>query len=548
MRSPHRLRPPILAFLVAALVGAGPAPARPVAGDDVEADADTDGDGLADFQEIHKYRTDPGRRDTAGKGSADGDPRQRREFAYSVRAVVRVMPPYNLAALNDDYQDVRVLAETKDWAELEIVAYPLNTNAQAIVANPNWKADDAGMRDFLAPGVTTNWDEAMRGRLRAELARDGIDPDGLTDREVVERVSRWFYGRSAFRNMFGTFFVHFPGGQPAVVPGLEEAFRRNKGDAGWTDAEQFARELLGREMFERKSYGTCTSAAVAQATVLRALGIPTRIILAIPLADGSDPAQVAMVETGLTHHQVRADALAGLAAAGDSFASHTFLEVFVGRRWRRLNYGRLGQNVLDPQFFGLMLHVHTFLDLSDAGLAPTWGARYALGRRDETFRHSNPYRTMAIDDHFGASAEVPNPPAREHKRLTIGKLYWADAEDAPDLVRGPRPGVAAGTGRLVAHAEEWLDDAGDYLQYKPFLRRADGRFVLRAEGQPDVRCAYAGAFFTQASRGLREFAIDVPPEEFAKMARGVAYTLHPADATRGEYRWEIRDGLGLRRD
>ena len=85
------------------------------------ADQDTDGDGLSDFQEIHKYRTDPTRKDTAGIGVSDGEWQQRREFTYSVRAKTRVMPPYNLKALNDDYQDVRVRKETKDFVELEVV-------------------------------------------------------------------------------------------------------------------------------------------------------------------------------------------------------------------------------------------------------------------------------------------------------------------------------------------------------------------------------------------------------------------------------------------
>src|SRR5262245_25047735 len=75
-------------------------------------DADSDGDGLSDYHEVHKYRTDPKKKDTAGKGIPDGDRRQRREFTYSVRAVIRVMPPYNLAALDDDYQDVRLIRET----------------------------------------------------------------------------------------------------------------------------------------------------------------------------------------------------------------------------------------------------------------------------------------------------------------------------------------------------------------------------------------------------------------------------------------------------
>lgn len=36
------------------------------------ADVDTDGDGLSDFQEIHKYFTNPHKKDTARKGIADG--------------------------------------------------------------------------------------------------------------------------------------------------------------------------------------------------------------------------------------------------------------------------------------------------------------------------------------------------------------------------------------------------------------------------------------------------------------------------------------------
>src|SRR5262249_10620880 len=156
---------------------------------------------------IHKYRSDPKKKDTAGSGISDGDWKQRREFNYSVRAIVRVMRPYNLAAMNDDYQDVRLVKETKDYAELEVVVYPFNSNAEAITANPNWKKDYAGMNEYLAAGVTTNWDDEMRKDLLRELAKDGIDPEKLTDKEVVEQVSRWLFKRSMFKNMFCTFYV-----------------------------------------------------------------------------------------------------------------------------------------------------------------------------------------------------------------------------------------------------------------------------------------------------------------------------------------------------
>lgn len=382
-----------------------------------EADPDSDGDGLPDFQEVHKYRTDPRNEDTAGKGVSDGQWHGRREFTYSVRAVIRVMRPYNVKALDDDYQDVRVLVEKEEYAELEVVVYPLNSNAEAIKGNRNWKKDYAGMEEYLASGVTTNWDEAMRKDLLRELATDSIEPDKLTDKEVVEQVSRWLFKRSKHRNMFCTFYVGFPDGKPAVLPGLEKAFERDKGDPTWTVQQEFEHELLGKEMFANKTLGTCTSTAIYQTTVLRALGIPTRMILCIPLADGSDAAQVEMVEKGLTHHQVRHDASLGVRAGGNSFSSHTFCGVFVGGRWQRLNSTTLGQNVLERNYLGLMIKVHTFNDLSEANLAATWGTRYAKGLRDDVFKHSNPYCLLNVSDHFGKYASVPNPPAaKEHER------------------------------------------------------------------------------------------------------------------------------------
>jgi hypothetical protein len=301
-------------------------------------------------------------------------------------------------------------------------------------------------------------------------------------------------------------------------------------------------------MFARKTCGTCTSAAVYQATVLRALGIPTRMILCIPLADGSDPAQVEMVDKGLTHHRVRCDACLGALWGGTAFASHTFCEVFVGGRWRRLDSTNLGRNVLERNYLGLMIHVHTFNDLSEANLAATWGARHAKGQRDELFPHSNPYRLLEVSDHFGKYAKVPNPPAdKELRQVTIGKAYWPESDGTPKEIRELGWGKQPGSGRFFVHCEEWLENAGDYLQYKLFMRRADTSFVLRAEGQPDVPCQVSMNFYTHRSRNLCELEVVIPAADFARMARGVAYTLHPANEKKN-YQWKVRDGVKLTRD
>jgi hypothetical protein len=530
-------------WAVAVLGAAAAALDRPM-----HADVDSDGDGLSDFQEVHKYFTDPKRRSTAGTGVSDGEWDERREFTYSVRTVVRVMPPYHLAAVNDDYQDARVRQETKDFVELEVISYPLNTNAEAITANPDWKRDYAGMTEYLRPGVTTNWDESMGKELLSELSQSGIDPNRLTDRELVEKVSGWLFRRCKYRPMFGTMFVGFAGDKPSVLPGLDSAFDREKGDPKWTVQEQFDHELLGRGMFGHRTCGSCTSSAVLLTTVLRALGIPTRMVLAIPVADVNDPEQLALVEKGLRHHRVRAEVLDGLLGVGRGFVSHTFNEVFVGNRWRRLNYSKLGQNVLDRKNFGLMIHVHTFNDLSEANLGPTWGRRFALGLRDENFKTSNPYRTLEVSDHFGREARVPNPPAdeKEHRALTISRAYWLGSKETPEVIRQTARPPHAGEGHLYVHADEWFPDQ-DHVQYKKFMARADRKFVLRAAGQPDVNAELQMSFWTDGRAGLREILVVIPADQLARMAKGVAYTLHPVN-TNPDYHWKIKEGLTVTRE
>jgi hypothetical protein len=73
-------------------------------------DPDSDRDGLSDFHELHKHFTDPKNADSDGDGTPDGDWLERREFAYTVRAVVHVMKPVTLEHLTDDFQDARLLA------------------------------------------------------------------------------------------------------------------------------------------------------------------------------------------------------------------------------------------------------------------------------------------------------------------------------------------------------------------------------------------------------------------------------------------------------
>lgn len=389
-------------------------------------DPDTDRDGLSDFHEVHKHRTDPRKADSDGDGVPDGDANERREFTYTVRAVLHVMPPFDRAGANDDWQDARVVAERPDHLEVEFILYPLGTAGEAIGSSAEWRRPPAALRPELAAGVMTNWDDGLRRPLLADLKSDGIDAAALDDRALVERASRWLMERARFQDGFTTFMLEFPGGRPRVLPGLRERFDDELKKSGLTAEEQFRRELYGKGMYETRSRGSCTSSAVYLTTCLRALGLPTRMVVCFPVIDASDPGERGLVAKGLTHHHVRCAVEAAVARMGSSWSSHTFNEVWVGGRWRRLNYARLGRPILDAEYLGLMVHVHTFRDLADAKLAPTWGLRSIRGDRGDVFGLSNPYSCVALEDRFGAHAQVPNPepaPRDGYDAVTVTRVW-----------------------------------------------------------------------------------------------------------------------------
>ncbi|UCC21830.1 MAG: hypothetical protein JSW23_08440, partial [Planctomycetota bacterium] len=241
------------------------------------------------------------------------------------------------------------------------------------------------------------------------------------DKQVVEQVSDWLLNKYTALDVFTTYYIHYPNGVPEVYPGLESAFELDKGPYGWTVEEQFEHEVLGKGMYYNKTRGTCTSTAVALTTVLRAIGIPTRMIIVIPIVDASNPGQSQLVAQGISNNHVRQVVLGWLSGAGTGFTAHTFNEVYVGNEWHRLNYSKLGQPILDEHCFGLHTHLYTFGDLSDANLAPTWGWRYGKIITSDVFGYYNPYTTMTLLD--------PNT-------KTIGPTIYVD-DDAP---ADPGPG------------------------------------------------------------------------------------------------------------
>jgi hypothetical protein len=478
-----------------------------------------------DYAKVHKYLGD-----------------DRKEFTYTITSVMQFAKPFDLADMTDDYQDARLIEQDADSATVEITYYPLNTNRDAIGENPNWKRDYAHMTKYLAPTATENWDEKMRADLLAELRTDGIDPDTLTDKQLVTQVSRWLKGRSKFTDAFAIWYVHYPDGKPEVFPLLRPAFDREKRKVGASDDQtMFDQEVLGRSMFYKRVHGSCTSYSVYLATVLRALGMPARIVFCVPPADMNDRSQKEMLLSAIHHNGVRATIRHGLPRGG--FSNHLFNEAFVGNRWVRVNYDVVGQNSLDDAYFGLLTHIFTTDSLSHVPIAETWGRRYATySAVGPKLSSSNPYRLLKVSDHFGTNANIPNPAVadEELRAVTVNEVYWKDA--LPANVRASLKNGDPTNADFYIGIQEYIPRY--VTQMNDFEASVGHQFVLTASGHPDLKATLSGMKLSNGSQ-YQMFGVRIDAESKKDVAPGVEYAIRPVN-TSDVYTWRVKDGIAVR--
>lgn len=464
-----------------------------------------------------------------------------KEDTYTITSVLQLLQPVNPADMNDDFQDARVLARDKDSCTVEVTYYPLRQ--VSIGENPNWRKDYARMTDYLKTTPTENWDETMRRDLLADLRQDGINPDELTDKQLVEKVSRWAMKRAHSTHAFAIWAVHYPDGKPEVYLPLREAFDRQKPEKSWTDQQMFDQEVLGRSMFYNKVHGACTSSSVYLATIFRALGIPTRIVFCVPAFDPNDEAQARMFYSNIHHNRARETVRAALDGTG-GFEDHFFNEVFVDHHWVRLNYSTLGQPILDAHYFGLLTHIYTCSDLSQVPLAQTWGMRFFKYPAGQPKLSSvNPYRLLSIQDHFGANAHLDNPeaPVAELRTVTIIGLYPKGSAAIPSWVNQDT-WRESGPDFLIA-CREWISGATHH-QMSGFKKRAGQEFLLSAPGHPDLKARLNSLTVSTGDGSFQAYGAQLVPEDRARLAPGVAYNIQPLNVS-DAYRWVVAPGTTL---
>lgn len=320
---------------------------------------DTDNDNLTDFQELHKYLTNPDLADSDSDGIQDGDWNERREYTYSLSSTLSLVPTTDISLLNNNVQDAMVVKtfpnefydnnaihdeRVKTVNTIEIISYPFATNTlrgQKLYGNINWKQDNANnpeMQQYLKPGITTNYDEKMQKDLLKELKQYGIYPDKLTDIQLVQAMIKWkqdrkfteFITNGALKEKLGQLYemispdgeggIYFKDKYKVATDDIVDMANKKYG-THYTLEEVVQRNILGKGMYYTNTHGNCNTQATLTATIFKALGIPARIVV---IDDAFQASNINIKNKAFSQAYING-ALAGV--------GHTYAELYIGGRW-----------------------------------------------------------------------------------------------------------------------------------------------------------------------------------------------------------------------
>ncbi|MHC4438589.1 MAG: CARDB domain-containing protein [Planctomycetota bacterium] len=351
--------------------------------------SDTDGDSLSDYDEYCKYRTDPTKKDSDDDGKSDGDWEERREYAYSIRAICEIRPPSSLEMINDLYQDARPIekkASLKDAKVVEVLIFPF---AEAHVYSqpyPNEKLDKK-LKEYIQPTVSMNYSPEMKEQINR------IIEGSASDVAAIEKMLQWLNHETRLeRELPHWEYLHI----------IDDKIVWHKSFGSPERDEQFLEtNFLGDSMFKNKVHGTCSSTAIIRGTMFRAAGFPTRLIQTLPLMTrySEDPEPLA------DQLRMRAMAKGYDWGPGSGGANHTYNEVFLNNRWVRVD-----NSISTGPFVGDKLFVK-------AWSAPSWN------NLKEEWNDKRCFRALHVSDAYPKyeSALAKADIVIENRDLTVKK-------------------------------------------------------------------------------------------------------------------------------
>lgn len=423
--------------------------------------ADSDGDGLTDYDEYCKYRTDPTKKDSDGDGTPDGDWGERREYAYTIRAVCEIRPPNSLEGMNDLYQDARPAGRKprlEDGAVVEILLFPFSTPHVFAQPYPRTAVPES-LRKYIEPDLSMNFSDEMQKEVKEKIVKGAT-----TDVEAIEKVLAWMAGETRLANDLPelAFFN---------VVDHKIVWRQSLGSPQ-QDQQLLQTNFFGDSMFKSRVHGTCSSTATLRATMLRAAGIPTRLIQNLPLINRYEGDPEPLVEA----LRMRTMAKGYDWGQGGGGANHVYNEVFLNNRWIRVD------NVVNPgPFVGDKLFVKVY-SLASWNDRSDWRTPRPP---EEGWNENRDFRTLEVSD---AYPKYPSAAATAID-MAVGNDSLAVTANADGSFKAtitirnkgaaPTPefgvyfyaGDPQAKGRLLAtHASGPIMPGGTWGEYNPQLR------------------------------------------------------------------------------
>ena len=349
---------------------------------------DTDVDELSDYMEIVKYRTDPLDADSDGDGITDSDWHERREFTYTFDIELKLRHPFDVSSMNDLYQDARFVREVSNgYVVVNVILFPGAEHLLEPTVFPSGEYPSK-LREDLEPGIATSYD--------AEMLREvtGIVEGARTDVDAVNLILRWvdrYTSNYLLCSIPEVYYTTLDASGEVRMPGFTDANSRMKSESGWCDipsVEDILRnQFYAASMFKGRVHGTCTSVATLKCAMIRAAGIPCRLIYTLPVLYYHDR-QAEPYEEFVTNRTWFRQPHCVHFYSGNSimWVNHAFLQVWLGGHWVRVDQSIGGMYGSTDCLYVNILSLH---DWTDVDFSSTYPVNWFENR---------PYYTLRVVD------------------------------------------------------------------------------------------------------------------------------------------------------
>ncbi len=347
--------------------------------------SDTDADGLTDYQEYCKYRTDPTLADSDRDGISDTDWDERREYTYNIRAVLDIKPPWNIDAMNDLFQDARLMESTQsDYQKVEVIVYPYASPVLLPEPYP-YQSPSGSFRKYVAPAYDLNYSPEMQLEIQQMLSTATNTLDVLA--KLMHEVGQMKLTLPLYAPFIYTYKQH---GELVTDWSFFESIGREVTQAEVTEA--LAVNYFGDSMFKRKQYGACISRARLLATMLRAVGIPARVTMGVPLIYYyKGTGEWKRLVKNLNDERVAGSFSYEKPSAPNqvTIVGHSQVEAYLNKHWIRLGY-QLNESPIFAGTDQVYIKIIDAADFTEVDFTKTWTPRQWMKER--------PYRTVELSD------------------------------------------------------------------------------------------------------------------------------------------------------